>query len=155
VAKQKIRTILIPESGIQLEPRGVEESLVDTDFGRTISHIVVQSPAGPVMVTGTTGGDIRAAMVGMAYELYAVNAGNAPDVYDAPNTFAFVLPQYVTDFLIETFGATISFRNNAGLWGNNKSLPVGFYSIDFIHYGVRIQNRVASLVSVYEITTYR
>lgn len=155
MAKQKVRTVLIPEAGLELEPRGVIESLVDTDFIRALSHLVAMSPAGAVMVRATTGGDLRMAAVSVAYEIYDVNAGAAPDAYDAPNTYNFADPQYVTDCLIETFGATIEFRNQAGVWGDPKSLPVGFYSFDFIHYGVRIQNRVALSVCNYEFTTYR
>lgn len=154
MAKQKIKTVLIPELGIVLEPRGVQESVVDTDFTRVIAHLVGQSSAGPIMIGATTGGSLRMSMVGQAFESYTVNAGAAPDAYNAGSTYNFVGPQFVTDILVETFGATISFKNQAGVWGANKTLPVGFYSIDIIHYGIKIQNRVALSVAAYEITTY-
>jgi len=155
MAKQDLKTVLIPEKGLSLQPAGVVASSVETDFLRSISHLVVQGPTGPVMVQGTTGGDIRVVTVTIAYEVYDVNAGSAPDVYDAPNSFLYADAQYVTDLLIETFGATVSFRDSTGVWGGNKSLQVGFYSFDFLHYGVRIQNRVALSVCDYEITCYR
>jgi len=151
---QKLRTVLIPEAGLTLEPQGVIESEVETDFSRTISHLVAQAPNGSIMLQSTSGGDLRVATVGIAYEIYDVNAGNAPDVYDAPNTFIYPNAQYVTDFLIETNDATVSWRDRTGAWGDNKTLPVGFYSFDFIHFGVRIQNRVGGDISVYEITCY-
>ena len=56
---------------------------------------------------------------------------------------------------METNDATIQFRNLAGVWGDNIPLPVGFHSKDFIHYGIRIQNRVALAVGAYEIVMYR
>jgi hypothetical protein len=155
VAKQKIRSVLIPEFGITLEPRGVVESVVDTDFIRALAHLVAMSPAGPVLLNATTGRDLRVAVVGVGFEVYEVNAGVAPDAYNVAQTYIFVLPQYVTDCLIETFGATIEFMNQAGVWGDPKSLPVGFYSFDFLHYGIRIQNRVALSVCNFEFTTYR
>jgi hypothetical protein len=155
VAKQKIKSVMVPESGIDLEPRGVIESLVETDFTRALSHIVGLAPGGPVVLRATSGGDLRVATVGIAYEVYDVHAGVAPDAYDVPNTFLYVDAQYVTDVLIENFGATIQFRDRLGNWGDGKTLPVGFYSFDFIHFGVRIQNRVALSVSNYEFTTYR
>jgi hypothetical protein len=155
MGKQKIRSVLIPELGVVLEPRGVVESTVETDFTRAFTHLVGQSSAGSILLRATSGGDLRVAVMGAAFEIYAVYAGNAPNAYDAPNTFASVVPQYVTDLLIETFGATIQFCNLAGVWGNPKTLPVGFYSFDFIHYGIRIQNRVPASVAVYEITLYR
>ncbi len=155
MGKQKIRTPLIPESGITLEPRGVIESTVETDFTRSLAHLVGQSSAGPILLRATTGGDLRIAMVAAAYEFYEVHAGNAPNAYNAGNTFTWLIPQYVTDVLIETFGATIEFANILGVWGDPKTLPVGFFSFDFIHYGIRIQNRIPASVAVYEITTYR
>ena len=155
MAKQKIRTVLIPESGIDLEPKGVMESLVETDFIRTLSHIIGMSPAGAIMLRATTGGDLRVATVSMAYEVYEVHAGVAAAAYNAGDTFITALPSYVTDCLIETFAGTIEFMNQAGVWGDPKSLPVGFYSFDFIHYGIRIQNRVAINLCDYELTMYR
>jgi len=153
--KQKIRTVIIPESGLILEPEHVLESEVATDFIRSLAHIVGQSPGGSVVLRCSTAGDLRVATVGTAFELYEVENGNAPDAYDAPNTFEYADAVYMTDCLIETFGATISFRDEGGLWGDGKALPVGFYSFDFLHYGIRIQNRVALSVSVYEFTIYR
>jgi len=152
---QKIKTVLIPEIGLNLEPSHVMKSEVETDFTRALAHLVCQSPAGPVMVRGTTGGNLTTATVGIAFETYVVEAGNAPNAYDGPNTFDQVDPFYVTDVLIEAFDATVQFRNQAGMWGDAKAFPVGFYSIDFMHYGMRIQNRVPASVAVYEFTIYR
>lgn len=155
MAKQKIRSVLIPELGIALEPRGVVESEVETDFGRTLSHLVAQSPAGPILIRATTGGDLRAAVVAVAYENYETHAGVGAAGYVVGSTFITVLPTYVTDCLIETFGAVIEFYNQAGVWGDEKTLLPGFYSFDFIHYGVRIRNRVALSNCDYEFTLYR
>jgi len=153
--KQKIRTVLIPESGINLEPLHVVESLIDTDFTRSLAHIVGQSPGGAVILKCTSGGDLRVAMIGTGFEVYEVEAGVAPDAYNAGSTYTFAVPVYTTDLLIETFDATISFRNVLGVWGDNKSIPIGAVSIDLLHYGIRIQNRVALSVAAYEITMYR
>ena len=152
---QKLKTVLIPEEGIILEPPYSMESDVSTNFLRALVHLVAQSPNGPIMLRATSGGDIRVSSSGIAYEYYDVNAGNAPDAFDAPNTFLFANAQYVSDFLIETFGATVQFRDGAGAWGDSKSFPPGFFSIEMIHFGVRIQNRIPGSISVYEITTYR
>ncbi|MBA7548028.1 hypothetical protein ES705_40474 [subsurface metagenome] len=153
--KQKIKTIIIPEAGFDLVPPHVTESEVDTDFIRALAHIIAQSPSGSVALRCTTDGRLHVAVAGVSYEIYVVENGNAPDAYDVGSTYESANAQYVTDFLIETFGATISFRNAAGVWGGGKALPVGFHSIEFINYGVRIQNRVGASVCEYEITTYR
>lgn len=152
---QKIRTILIPEIGLELEPEYLNEFEIGTEFSRTLAHIVAQTGSRSIVLKATSDGRLLVAAAGTANEIYAVKKGNAPDDYNAGSTLESVEAIYTTDFIIETFDATVSFRNAAGDWGSDKALPVGGYSIDFIHYGVKIQNRVGASVSVYEITTYR
>lgn len=151
---QKIRSILIPEIGLDVEPEFVRESEVSSVFSRVISHLAIRTGNRSIMVKGTTDGRILVASAGTSSETYAVENGVAPDAYNAGSTYEFAVAQYATDLMIETFGATISFRNHAGVWGDDKAVLIGMASIDFIHYGIRIQNRVALSVCDYEITTY-
>lgn len=155
MAKQKIRTVLLPELGLLVEPAFVKEAEIETDFIRSISHIAAQTGQRSILIKATTDGRLLVAASGSSLEIYAVEDGNAPDAYNAGSTFDSAVALYTTDILVETFAATISFRNAAGVWGDDKSLLVGVSSIDFMHYGIRIQNRVGGSVAVYEITTYR
>ncbi len=152
---QKIKTILLPEVGLDLEPPGVVSAEVSTDFTRNFAYVVGKGPDSGILIRSTTDGRLFVAAAGTSMEAYYVENGNAPDAYNVGSTFEFTQAQYVTDFLIETFAATISFRNALGVWGDDKAIPVGAVSLDLIHYGVKIQNRTALSVSVYEITTYR
>ncbi len=152
---QKIRTILIPEIGLEVEPEFVQEAEIGTDFSRVIAHLASRTGSRSVLLSATSDGRLLVAMAGGAAEIYAVENGNAPDVYNGGSTFIFGDAQYTTDILVETNDATVSFRNAALVWGDDKAIPIGMASIDFIHYGIRIQNRVALSVAVYEITTYR
>ena len=152
---QKIRTVLIPELGLELEPEYLNEFEVSTEFSRTLAHLVGQTGSRSIVIKATSDGRLLVASAGTSNEIYAVKKGNAPDVYDAGSTLESDDAIYTTDFIIETFGATVSFRNAAGDWGNDKAMPVGGYSIDLIHYGVKIQNRDPPNISAYEITTYR
>jgi len=152
---QKIKTPLIPESGIELTPSHIMESKVVTDFIRALSHIIGQGPRGSVALTCTSDGRLHVVSAGTYLEVYDVENGNAPDAYNAGSTFEQVIAIHCTDILIETNDATIQFRNAAGAWGADKAIPVGAQSIDFLHYGIRIQNRVALAVAAYEITIYR
>ena len=151
---QKLKTPLIPEAGISMSPRDVEESEIKTDFDRALSHVVGQGPRGSVALRCTSDGRLHVATAGSACEAYTVENGNAPNAYDAPNTFEYVEAQYVTDIFIEGNEATISFRDAADMWGDDKALPLGMASIDFVHYGIRIQNRVPAAIAAYEITCY-
>ncbi|KKL86350.1 hypothetical protein LCGC14_1945620 [marine sediment metagenome] len=153
--KQKIRTRLIPEKGLDLEPKYIKESEVDTDFTRTMAHVVGQTGLQSIIIRATSDGRLLVASAGTANEIYVVEQGNAPDAYNAGSTYDQADAIFCTDLLIETFAATISFRDVNGNWGDDKALPVGAYSIDFIQYGIRIQNRVGAAVSAYEITLYR
>ena len=153
--KQKLRSILIPELGLQLEPEFIDESEVSTEFIRSLSHTVGRFGERSIIIRATSDGRLLVAAAGTSMEIYHVEDGNAPDAYDAPNTYEQADAIYTTDILIEDFAAEISFRNLAGVWGDDKTIPIGFASIDFIHYGIRIQNRNAGDVAAYEFTFYR
>ncbi len=152
---QKIRSILIPEIGLDVEPPFIQESEISTTFSRVIAHLAARFGNRSIMIRGTSDGRLLVAAAGTSMEVYDVENGNAPDAYNAGNTYEQAQAIYTTDILVETFASTISFRNAAGVWGDDKAVPVGFTSIDFIHYGIRIQNRVALSVAVYEFTLYR
>ena len=151
---QKIRSVLLPEIGIDFEPEFVEEFEISTDFSRTLAHVVGRTGKRSILIEATSDGRLHVAAAGTSMEVYLVESGDAPGDYDDDSTFVQENAIYVTDFLIETNDATISFRNAAGVWGDPISVPVGFFSKDLIHYGVRIQNRAAP-VATYEITMYR
>lgn len=153
--EQKIKTVLIPESGLDLSPEFVEQSVVSPDFSRVFAHLVGKSDNRGVLIRATSDGSLRVVSAGVPFESYLVYSGTSEDNYAAADTFEFDISYNVTDFLIETHPALISFRNLQGIWLQDKALPVGFHSIDFIHYGVRIYNRGAGNNSVYEITVYR
>ncbi len=154
-SKQKIRTVLIPEIGLTLEPEFIDEFEVSTEFIRSLSHVVGQTGNRSIIIKATSDGRLLVAAAGTSMEIYHVEDGNAPNAYNAGSTYEQADAIYTTDILVEDFAAEISFRNLAGIWGDDKTIPVGLASIDFIHYGIRIQNRVAASVAVYEFTFYR
>ena len=153
---QKIRSVLLPEIGIDLEPEFVEEYEISTDFSRVLAHVVGRTGNRSILINATTDGRLHVAAAGTSMEVYNVEGElAAPDAYDGGSTFLQAVPIYITDILVETQDGTISFRNSAGVWGDDIALPVGFHSKDFIHYGIRFQNRVALAVARYEIVMYR
>jgi len=153
---QKIRSILIPEIGLDVEPESVIEAQIETDFIRAISHLAARTGNRSVLIRATSDGRLHVAVAGVSYEIYAVEGElAAPDAYDVGSTFDQVDAIYTTDILVETNDGTVSFRNAAGIYGDDIALPVGFHSKDFIHYGIRFQNRVGAAVARYEIVMYR
>ncbi len=153
--KQKINTILIPETGLNLEPPYTKQANVTIDFSRVFAHVVGKGPNSGILIRSTTDGSLIVSSAGVPFEIYVVNDGTALDPFSALHTFEFAIAYNVTDFLIETFPSIISFRNLAGNWLPEKILPVGMHSIDFINYGIRIRNRTPGSGCDYEITSYR
>lgn len=152
---QKIRSVLQPELGIELEPGFVSEIEVSTEFTRTLAHVVGRTGERSIIIKATSDGRLMVAAAGTSMEVYLVENGTAPDAYNAGSTFEQVEAIYVTDILAEANNMVIQFRNQAGVWGDEIIVNVGFRSWDFIHYGVRIQNRVALAAGDYEISMYR
>lgn len=152
---QKINTTLIPESGLNLSPEFVQQANVSIDFSRVFAHLVGKGSNSGVLIRATADGSLIVSTAGVPFNSYVTSAGIAGDAFAAGDTFEFGVIYNVTDFLIETFPAIISFQNHAAAWLPEKILPVGFYSIDLINYGIRIRNRNAGDNSVYSITSYR
>lgn len=153
--KQKIKTVLIPEDGLSLSPPFVQESLVDTNFIRAFAHLVGKADDKGILIRATSDGSLRVVSAGVPFESYLVFSGTGNAAYIVANIKEYTVAYNVTDFLIATHPAKVSFRNLQGDWLQDKLLPVGFHSIDFIHYGIKIKNAAGANNVVYEITSYR
>lgn len=152
--EQIIKTALIPERGIELSPEFIEQSTVGPDFLRVFAHLIAKSPDRGVFLQATSDGSLKVVAAGVPFEYYSVFSGTGQDAYAAPNIISLDDAYNVTDLLIETHPAIVSFRNLQGAWLDDKTFPVGFHSIDFIHYGYKIRNRDAGNNTVFEITIY-
>ncbi|MBA7642674.1 hypothetical protein ES703_50378 [subsurface metagenome] len=152
---QKIGTVLIPEHGLELSPEFIEQSIVSPDFSRVFAHLIAKADDRGILIRATSDGSLHVVSAGVPFEAYIVFSGTGNVNYIAANIKEYTVSYNVTDFLIETHPAIISFRNSQGVWLPDKSLPVGMHSIDFIHYGVKIKNRSGANNTVFEITIYR
>lgn len=152
---QKIKTVLIPELGLNLSPEFIEQCIVTPDFSRVFAHLIGKADARGILIRATSDGSLHVVSSGVPFESYLVYSGTSQSTYVAANVYEFSVAYNVTDFLIETNPASISFRNSQGVWLSDKVLVVGYHSIDFIHYGVRIMNRPLGDSSTFEITVYR
>lgn len=152
---QKIKTVLIPELGLDLSPEFIEQSVVSPDFSRVFSHLIGKADARGILIRATSDGSLRVVSAGVPFESYLVFSGTGNVAYISANIKEYTDAYNVTDFFIESHPAKISFRNLQGNWLDDKILPVGYHSIDFIHYGVKIKNRSGANNVSYEITIYR
>ena len=152
---QKIRTIIIPELGLELHPEFITESTVSPNFSRVFAHLVAKSPDRGILLKATSDGSLYVVSAGVPYETYLVYTGTGADAFAAPNIVELAIAYQCSDFLIETHPAIICFRDRNGNWLPEKVLLVGYHSIDFVHYGFRIRNRNAGNNTAYQITIYR
>lgn len=152
---QKIKTVLIPELGLKLSPEFIEQSLVSPNFTRVFAHLVGKADARGILIRATSDGSLRVVSAGVPFESYLVFSGDGDENYIVDNIKEYTFAYNVTDFLIEDHPAKISFRNLQGDWLLDKVLLVGYHSIDFIHYGIKIKNRSGANTTAYEITVYR
>ncbi|MBA7483577.1 hypothetical protein ES707_19092 [subsurface metagenome] len=152
---QKIGTVLIPEHGVKLSPEFIEQSTVSPDFSRVFAHLIAKAEDRGIFIRATSDGSLHVVSAGVPFEAYLVYSGTGANAFTAGNTKEFTISYNVSDFLIETHPSIISFRNSQGVWLPEKILPVGYHSIDFIHYGFRIRNRTPGSNVIYEITIYR
>jgi len=152
---QKIHTVLIPEIGLDLSPEFIEQTIVTPDFIRAFCHLVGKSDDRGILIRATSDGSLRVVSAGVPFEEYLILSGTSANLnYVSPHIFEYNIAYNVTDFLIESSPGIISFRNKQGVWLQDKSIPVGMHSIDFIHYGIRIKKTAAGNVK-YEFTIYR
>lgn len=152
---QRIRTVLIPEVGVDLEPRDVVEVKINTDFSRCFAYLIGKGDKSGILLKCTSDGRLLVATAGGAFEVYGVENGIAADTFTTPNTYDQTEAQYVTNILVETNPAIVSFRDVNGLYGDEQRIPVGFTSLDLVHYGMKIRNRNLGNNAVYEFTIYR
>lgn len=138
-----------------MSPPFVGQANVETEFTRVFAYLVGKGPHGGVLIRSTSDGREHVAAAGTSMEVYVVEDGTAANAFAAGNTYDQANAFYVTDILVETNPAIVSFRDQAGIYGAEKIIPVGVASIDLIHYGMRIRNRNAGFNSVYEFTIYR
>lgn len=152
---QKIKTVLIPESGLNLSPEYIEQSIVKPDFSRVFAHLIGKAADRGILIKATSDGSLKVVSAGTPFEAYLVYSGTCDVDHTVYDTEEFDVAYNVTDFFIESHPVMISFRNLQGTWLPDKVLPVGYHSIDFIHYGFRIRSRVNTEDPDYEVTIYR
>lgn len=152
---QEIKTVLIPEDGLDLSPEFIQQSIVTPDFSRVFAYLIGKAPKSGILIRATSDGSLKVVSAGTPFEEYLICSGVGNVDYIEGNIFELDVAYQVSDFLIETNPAIISFRNASYFWLLDKILPVGMHSINFIHYGVRIKNRNDPGDVDYEITVYR
>ena len=56
---QNIKTILIPEHGLELSPEFIERSIVTPNFSRVFAHLIAKADDRGILIRATSDGSAR------------------------------------------------------------------------------------------------
>lgn len=149
---QKIRSILFPVQGLDLEPPAPEgEIFVRGEVLPTLSMLLGKTTGNSVAIEGTDDGALKVAVVGSGLETYEVFSGTAGDAASALGVAA---QSARIDMTISTYGLTIAFQKSDSSWLGDIEFAVGSYSLDFSFQDVRVHNTSAGDNSIYQIVPW-
>jgi|TARA_Y100000296_G_scaffold40887_1_gene47167 hypothetical protein len=151
---QRIKTILFPVTGLELEPKFVPELYLEGNVQRSINYIFGKTADGSVLIEGTEGGALKVASTGSGLEAYETQTGTAADAYAAGQTHEWAQARDQVDLKIDTTTIDISFQDSAGNWGDDIWIGAGMASISFVAWGIRFKNHSASDNTVYQVVSY-
>lgn len=147
---QRVKTLLLPEKGLTLEPETPPELYLSQETIRTFSWLFANDGANMRLLQCSAGGALHVADIGSGLDTIEVDAGTAPDAYDGSNTFLYSASKSKVWIVLETYGATLKFYDQAGSFMDAFSLPVGVAEIDVSTRGAAIQNRNAGQNCAYQ-----
>ena len=147
---QRVKTLLLPEKGLTLEPETPKDLFVSPETIRTFAWLFANDGANLRLLQCTDAGALHVADTGSGLSLVEVDSGTANDAYDAGDTFLYAAAKSKVWIVIETYGATIKFYDQNGAFMDEFSLPVGVAEFDVSTRGGAIQNRTAGQNCVYQ-----
>jgi len=150
---QRVQRLAIDPTELELDPKESPVYWVSNLYQRTLTLLTGITSGGIKTISATNSGALHVAVVSSGLESYSVVSGDAEDTYATADTFTFTQSVNRWDVLIENNEAVISFRNSdTETYGADRPLPVGFHSIDFVADGIKVKNRTALAVALYNIT---
>jgi len=149
VWRQKIKTLLFPVAGLDLEPPTPEEDVnIRGDVQPALALLVGKGTNGTVFVEATADGALKTAEMGAGLESVEVSSGTATDSATAvslSNSFTRVT------VIVEDFGLDLAFQYASGSWSSDLVLGVGTWTFEITGQDVRVNNEVAGNNSAYKI----
>ena len=150
---QKIKTLLFPVLGLDLEPPAPSgEVRIEGNVQPSIAFLVGKGTNGSVLIEATDDGSMKVASSGAGLDTYEVFSGNAAD---AAAALAVSDQSARLDLVLATYSLDLAFQKSDGSWLGDIVLAPGTYSFDFSFKAVRINNTVAGSTCVYQIIAWR
>jgi hypothetical protein len=150
---QKIKTLLFPILGLDLEPETPESEIrIEGDLQPTLAFLVARGPQGTVFVEATPSGELKTAPTGSGLENVEVSSGTATD-----SLVDLALVSSFTFAVIKVKNASLSFtfETSPGTYSSAIELAVGDHVRDMSAGDMQVANQQAGNPSTYEIEAYR
>ena len=146
---QKIKTLLYPILGLDLEPPTPSGELrIKGDVQPTLALLVGKGTKGTVFVEATDDGAVKTADTGAGLTSVEVSSGSAADAATALSLGASYTRVTIQ---VEDFGLDLAFQFTSGSWSSDLVLPVGSYEFEISGQDVRLNNTQVGQVSNYKL----
>jgi|TARA_Y100000034_G_scaffold109500_1_gene140870 hypothetical protein len=146
---QKIKTLLYPIIGLDLEPPTPSGGLhIRGDVQPTLALLVGKGTNGTVFVEATDDGAVKTASTGAGLTAVEVSSGTAADAAtDLALSDAFTR----LTIIVEDFGLDLAFEFTGGTYSSDLVLPVGERTFEISAVDVRLNNTVSGQPSTYQV----
>jgi hypothetical protein len=150
---QKIKTLLFPVKGLDLEPPTPEgDARIVGDLQPTISMILGKSGDGTVVIEGTDDGALKVADTGSGLELVEVSSGVATDTLTdlgLTNAFTFL---YI---IVKNARLKMTYETSPSTYSTAIELEMGESQRDMGAYDIQVANAAAGVPATYQVEAYR
>lgn len=150
---QRIKTLLFPVGGIDLDPATPEGNVrIEGEVQPTLAFLVAKAPDGTVFLEGTSSGELKTAPTGSGLGLVEVSSGLATDSLTdvaLAESFTFIV------FKVKNNPLSITFETSPGTYSSPIELDVGSHMRDMSANDIQVANHWSGLPSTYEVEAYR
>jgi hypothetical protein len=147
---QKVKTRLLPESGLTMDPPVVDDLEVDNVLSRVLGYLLAYNGSKMQLLKASTAGALHTVNLGSGLSLVDVESGTGADAYSGGNTFNKTTAQSKAWVIVETNPATVAFFDSSALAMDEMNLPVGVWEFDLVNYGAKIKNRTGGSNTAYQ-----
>jgi hypothetical protein len=146
---QKIKTLLYPIIGLDLEPPTPSGELrIKGDVQPTLALLVGKGTKGTVFVEATDDGAVKTADTGAGLTSVEVANGTATGTATALSLTASF--SRIT-IVVSDFGLDLAFQLPSGSWSSDLIIEPGFRQFDITGQDVRVNNKDVGLLSSYNL----
>jgi hypothetical protein len=150
---QKVKTILYPMLGFDLEPPTPDgDARIEGDLQPTIGLLLGKATNGTVVIEGTDDGALKVADTGSGLELVEVSSGNATDTL----TDLSLSDKFTAVWITVTNAALqITYETSPGTYSSAIDLEVGSHHRQMGGDDLQVANALAGVPATYQIEAYR